>query len=157
MRACVCVCARACCHNTTVFHLQCSLFELMFNAMVMSGFCPPPPPFYGTCAQSSHRCVWCGFEPRSGHVRQTKFCLRVCQVVLFFSGVLPFSSHLLIGASHVFRPNLLPRNSVVTINGLPDMIFTVEHGRKAATQANNQTQTKHFFLYFGDMALAVNR
>ena len=29
------------------------------------------------------------------HVRQAKFCLRVCQVVFF--GVLPFSPHLLIG------------------------------------------------------------
>ena len=39
----------------------------------------------------------------------------------------------------------LLRNSVVTINGRPDMIFTVDHGRKAATQPNNQTQTKHFW------------
>ena len=31
------------------------------------------------------------------HVRQAKFCLRVCQVV--FLGVLPFSPHLLIGPS----------------------------------------------------------
>ena len=86
---CVCVraCVRACRHNTTVFHLQCSLFELMLNVLVHSyGHVRTLPPFYGTCVQSSHRCVWCGFEPRSGHVRQTKFCLRVCQVVLFFSG-----------------------------------------------------------------------
>ena len=33
------------------------------------------------------------------HVRQAKFCLRVCQVVFF--GVLPFSSHLQIGPSHM--------------------------------------------------------
>ena len=33
------------------------------------------------------------------HMRQAKFCLRVCQVV--FLGVLPFSSHLLIGPSHM--------------------------------------------------------
>ena len=33
------------------------------------------------------------------HVRQAKFCLRVCQVV--FLGVLPFSPHLLIGPSHI--------------------------------------------------------
>ena len=33
------------------------------------------------------------------HVRQAKFCLRVCQV--FFLGVLPFSPHLLIGPSHM--------------------------------------------------------
>ena len=33
------------------------------------------------------------------HVRQAKFCLRVCQVV--FLGVLPFSPHLLIGPSHM--------------------------------------------------------
>ena len=39
------------------------------------------------------------------------------------------------------------------INGHPDMIFTVDHGRKAATQPNNQTQTKHFFLYFGEKVL----
>ena len=49
--------------------------------------------------RSSHRCDWCGFEPRSGHVRQAKFCLRVCQVV--FLGVLSFSPHLLIGLSHM--------------------------------------------------------
>ena len=49
--------------------------------------------------QSSHRCVWCGFKPCSGHVRQAKFCFRVCQVV--FLGVLPFSLHLLIGPSHM--------------------------------------------------------
>ena len=80
---CMCVCVRACRHNTTVFHLQCSLYELMLNVLVHSyGHVRTLSPFYGTCAQSSHRCVWCGFEPRSGHVRQTKFCLRVCQVVL---------------------------------------------------------------------------
>ena len=33
------------------------------------------------------------------HVRQAKFCLRVCQVV--FLGVLPFSPHSLIGPSHM--------------------------------------------------------
>ena len=38
------------------------------------------------------------------YVRQGKFCLRVCQVV--FLGVLPFSSHLLIGLSHLSRNNL---------------------------------------------------
>ena len=38
------------------------------------------------------------------HVRQQKFCLRVCQVV--FLGVLPFSPHLLIGPSHMSRNNL---------------------------------------------------
>ena len=47
---------------------------------------------------SSHRCFWCGFEPRSGHVRQAKFCLRVYQVG--FLGV-PFLPHLLIGPSHM--------------------------------------------------------
>ena len=38
------------------------------------------------------------------HVRQAKFCLRVCQVV--FLGVLPFSPHLLIGPSHMSCNNL---------------------------------------------------
>ena len=38
------------------------------------------------------------------HVRQAKFCLRVCQV--FFLGVLPFSTHLLIGPSHMSGNNL---------------------------------------------------
>ena len=38
--------------------------------------------------RSSHRCVWCGLEPSTGHVRQAEFCLRVCQVV--FLRVLPF-------------------------------------------------------------------
>ena len=37
--------------------------------------------------------------PLWAHVRQAKFCLRVCQVV--FLGVLPFSPHLLIGPSHM--------------------------------------------------------
>ena len=44
---CVCACVRACVLVATipVFHLQCSLFELMLNvivhtAMVMSGLCP---------------------------------------------------------------------------------------------------------------------
>ena len=33
------------------------------------------------------------------HVRQAKFCLRMCQVV--FLGVLPFSPYLMIGPSHM--------------------------------------------------------
>ena len=37
--------------------------------------------------------------PHWPHVRQAKFCLRVCQV--FFLGVLPFSPHLPIGPSHM--------------------------------------------------------
>ena len=37
--------------------------------------------------------------PHWPHVRQAKFCLRVCQV--FFLWVLLFSSHLLIGLSHM--------------------------------------------------------
>ena len=150
MRACV----RACCHNTTVFHLQCSLFELMLNAMVMSGFCPPPPPIlWNLCPKFSQLClVW---------VRTPLWPCETNQVLLAsVSGVFCFSrgSPVFVPptdwrVSYVFRPNLLPRNSVVTINGLPDMIFTVDHGRKAATQANNQTQTKHFFLYFGEKVL----
>ena len=67
-------------------------------------------------------------------------------MVLFFSGSPVFVPPTDWRVSYVLRPNLLPRNSVVTINGLPDMIFTVDHGRKAATQANNQTQTNHFFF-----------
>ena len=35
----------------------------------------------------------------SAHVRQAKFCLRVCHAV--FLGVLPFSPHLQIGPSHM--------------------------------------------------------
>ena len=45
--------------------------------------------------RSSHRCVclvWVR-APLWPHVRQAKFCLRVCQVV--FLGVLPFSPHLI--------------------------------------------------------------
>ena len=38
------------------------------------------------------------------HVRQAKFCLRVCQEV--FLGVLPLSPHLLIGPSHMSCNNL---------------------------------------------------
>ena len=41
----------------------------------------------------------CGFEPRSGHMKQAKFCLRVCQVV--FLEALPFLPHLLISPSHM--------------------------------------------------------
>ena len=37
--------------------------------------------------------------PLLPHVKQAKFCLRVCQVV--FLGVLPFSPHILIGPSHM--------------------------------------------------------
>ena len=37
--------------------------------------------------------------PLCPHVRQAKFCLRVCKVV--FLGVLPFLPHLLIGPSHM--------------------------------------------------------
>ena len=71
--------------------------------MVMSGLCPD---FMGLLPPKVlTRCVWCGFEPRSGHVRQTKFSLRVCQIVLFFSGFSPFSSHLLIDASHMSGNN----------------------------------------------------
>ena len=39
-----------------------------------------------------------------GHVRQAKFCLRVCQVV--FLWVLQFSPHLLNGTSHMSGNNL---------------------------------------------------
>ena len=42
--------------------------------------------------------------PLWAHVRQAKFCLRVCQVV--FLGVLPFSPHILIGPSHMSWNNL---------------------------------------------------
>ena len=146
MRACV----RACCYNTTVFHLQCSLFELMLNAMVMSGFCPPPPPpppppiLWKLCPKFSPLClVW------------VRIPLLPCETnqVLLASVSGRFVPPTDWRVSYVCRPNLLPRNSVVTKNGLPDMIFTVYHGRKAATQANNQTQTKHLFLYFGEKVL----
>ena len=147
VRACVRVCVRACCHNTTVFHLQCSLFELMLNAMVMSGFCPPPPILWNLCPKFSPLClVW--VRTPLWPCERNQVLLASVSGVFVFLGVLPFLSHLLIGVSHMFS-----RNSVVTINGLPDMIFTVDHGRKAATQANNQTQTKHFFLYFGEKVL----
>ena len=43
-------------------------------------------------------------DPQWPHVRQAKFCLRVCQAV--FLGVLPFSPHLLFGAFHMSWNNL---------------------------------------------------
>ena len=139
---------RACCHNTTVFHLQCSLFELMLNAVVMPGFCPPPPLpiLWNLCPTFSPLClVW---------VRTPLWPCETNQVLLasvsggfvFLGGSPVFAPPTDWRVSYVLRPNLLPRNSVVTINGLQDMIFAVDHGRKAATQANNQTQTKHFFF-----------
>ena len=67
---------------------------------------PPPPPvaerlralFLNHSIISPLWLVWVR-APLWPHVRQAKFCLRVCQVV--FLGVLPFSPHLLIGPSHM--------------------------------------------------------
>ena len=49
--------------------------------------------------EGSRLCLVWVRAPLWPHVRQAKFCLRVCQVV--FLGVLPFSPHLLIGPSHM--------------------------------------------------------
>ena len=43
-------------------------------------------------------------DPQWPHVRQAKFCLRVCQPI--FLGVLPFSPHLLLGAFYMSWNNL---------------------------------------------------
>ena len=65
--------------NANVFLVRKSLF---LNHSIISPLC----------------LVWLR-APLWPHVRQAKFCLRVCQVV--FLGVLPFSPHRLIGPSHM--------------------------------------------------------
>ena len=57
------------------------------------------------------------------HVRQAKFCLRVCQV-FFFLGVLPFLPLLLLGPSHVALNNL---ERDVKLNKKPDLCFATIH------------------------------
>ena len=50
---------------------------------------------------TSRRCVWCGFESRNGQTVGCSACTRC-----FVLGVFQFSSHLLIGSSHMNYHNL---------------------------------------------------
>ena len=83
-----------------VFHLQCSLFELMLNVLVHSYGHVFAPILWDLYPKFSPLClVW---------VRTPLWPCEPNQVLLasvsdnfVFLGVLPFSSHLLIGASHM--------------------------------------------------------